>query len=110
MTKSILLLSIISVWLPYHHGLRSMSHRPSSYKISPSNLPKTCQTDSVKTLKSPTMLHSLPVSVLESGVAIAFVVAFHEMGHFLAARWQGKENLLHSYRHRKSHQLCKYQQ
>ena len=36
------------------------------------------------------ILHSLPVSIIESGVAIAGVVAFHEMGHFIAARVQGQ--------------------
>lgn len=60
----------------------SVSSSSSSLQALPSPL---LLSDLVSSVKS---IH-IPVNVLLSLASVAGVVAFHEAGHFLAARWQG---------------------
>ena len=45
-----------------------------------------------KSLSHP--LKASPLSLIESGLCISLVIAFHEAGHFLAAKLQGNVEVL----------------
>jgi hypothetical protein len=72
----------IALLIGCNESLRTSQNIPRKWRYSSS---KTCSSQ-----KSVSSLQVMPTAVVESGIAIASVVAFHEAGHFLAARLQGR--------------------